>query len=244
MKKCPYCGAQMNDDSLFCTECGIQIPQGIVCPHCGASIGENDAFCQNCGKRVDDSPSTDISNITHNKCPYCGASVNEGDVFCENCGRNLIDGSYANNSIINEQIQEDEEEPRRNSIPYVLGAIAIIAICGGGWWYYNSSKAPQSNIEATVAEAVDADSVDADSVAAEAVEEDFAVDTLTSDFPPMEQALNAYEPILDKYIAKGESNNHYEEYYFLHDVTGDGIPEFQCRSCTSSQQAGKCKPMV
>ena len=41
----------------------------------------------------------------------------------------------------------------------------------------------------------------------------------------MEQALNAYEPILDKYIAKGESNNHYEEYYFLHDVTGDGIPE-------------------
>ena len=65
----------------------------------------------------------------------------------------------------------------------------------------------------------------AEETAAEAVEEEFAADTLASDIPPMEQALNAYEPILDKYIAKGESNNHYEEYYFLHDVTGDGIPE-------------------
>ena len=356
MKKCPYCGAQMNDDSLFCAECGKPFPQSNVCPHCGASMNEGDTFCQNCGKKLNELPSNvtdstlrkchfcgaeindgdafcqscgqvlrpsfpdliehkanfnsglnsiggkiiitptqlifrahainfgnlndriyEIKDITGykkgvltflyisfsngkdikltvwnkdeiinqleerrralicnseivnptqcNVCPHCGASMNDGDAFCGNCGRNLIDGSYANNSIINEQIQEDEEEPRRNWIPYVLGAIAIIAICGGGWWYYNSSKAPQSNNEAAVAEAVDADSVDADSVAAEAVEEDFAADTLASDIPPMEQALNAYEPILDKYIAKGESNNHYEEYYFLHDVTGDGIPE-------------------
>lgn len=57
MKKCPFCGAQMNDDSLFCTECGKQIPQGIVCPHCGASVNEGDVFCQNCGKSINESPS-------------------------------------------------------------------------------------------------------------------------------------------------------------------------------------------
>ena len=50
MKKCPYCGAQMNDDCLFCTECGKPIPQGSFCPHCGASMNVGAAFCQNCGK--------------------------------------------------------------------------------------------------------------------------------------------------------------------------------------------------
>lgn len=57
MINCPSCGAQINDDSLFCTECGKPIPQGNVCPHCGASVNEGDTFCQNCGKNIKESPS-------------------------------------------------------------------------------------------------------------------------------------------------------------------------------------------
>ena len=60
MEKCPNCGAQVKDDSLFCTECGKPIPQGCVCPHCGASINEGDVFCQNCGKSINESPSEEI----------------------------------------------------------------------------------------------------------------------------------------------------------------------------------------
>ena len=56
MKKCPYCGAQVKDDCLFCTECGKPIPQGYVCPHCGASVNNGDAFCQNCGKKIEEHP--------------------------------------------------------------------------------------------------------------------------------------------------------------------------------------------
>lgn len=56
MKKCPNCGAQMSDDSLFCTECGKPIPQENVCPHCGAQVNENDAFCQHCGKSLSEPP--------------------------------------------------------------------------------------------------------------------------------------------------------------------------------------------
>lgn len=50
MKQCPYCGVQLNDDSLFCTECGKPLPQINVCPHCGAPMNDGDSFCQSCGK--------------------------------------------------------------------------------------------------------------------------------------------------------------------------------------------------
>lgn len=52
MKRCPYCGAELNDESHFCTECGKELPKGNICPHCGASVNGGDAFCTNCGKSV------------------------------------------------------------------------------------------------------------------------------------------------------------------------------------------------
>lgn len=42
---------------------------------------------------------------------------------------------------------------------------------------------------------------------------------------PIQEVKKAYTQVLNKYIANGESNDHWEEYYFLHDVTGDDIPE-------------------
>lgn len=56
MKKCPFCGTQITDDSRFCTECGKEYPQGNVCPHCGVSVNEGDAFCYNCGKSLKEAP--------------------------------------------------------------------------------------------------------------------------------------------------------------------------------------------
>ena len=91
MKKCPFCGAELNDDNLFCSECGKSIPQGSVCPHCGASLNEGDVFCQSCGKRVDEILSTEMSETMQKKCHYCGTLINEGDVFCESCGKKVDD---------------------------------------------------------------------------------------------------------------------------------------------------------
>ena len=56
MNKCPYCGAQLADDSRFCTECGKEYPQGIFCPHCGVSVNVGDAYCYNCGKSLKEAP--------------------------------------------------------------------------------------------------------------------------------------------------------------------------------------------
>ena len=60
MKLCPNCGAQITDDSRFCSECGKEIPQPNVCPHCGASVGDGDVFCYNCGKSLNESSSEPI----------------------------------------------------------------------------------------------------------------------------------------------------------------------------------------
>lgn len=91
MKKCPFCGAELKDDSLFCTECGKELPKGIECPHCGASVNEGDVFCTECGKRIDEVPQATSSEPTKPKCPHCGAYINEGDVFCTECGKKIED---------------------------------------------------------------------------------------------------------------------------------------------------------
>ena len=195
MKKCPYCGAQMNDDSLFCTECGKQIPQGSVCPHCGASVNEGDAFCQSCGKRIDE-PSAEVSEKAMEKCPYCGALVNDGDVFCENCGRNLADGSigFIPNEVI-PQTYEAEESTSKKIIPIILGVLGM-AIIGGGLWYWssnngNSKITPSTStiiqkgdsINGAVTAATDTDSIEevVDSIIDEVYYEEFAADTVAAD---------------------------------------------------------------
>lgn len=54
MKQCPYCNAQMADDSKFCGECGKEFPQGNTCPHCGAMVNEGDIYCEDCGRNLKD----------------------------------------------------------------------------------------------------------------------------------------------------------------------------------------------
>ena len=60
MKKCPFCGAELNDDNLFCTECGKEFPKGVLCPHCGTSVNEGDVFCTKCGKSITGNESEDM----------------------------------------------------------------------------------------------------------------------------------------------------------------------------------------
>ena len=101
-----------------------------TCKYCGVQIADDCRFCTECGKEI---PQSTV-------CPHCGARVYDGDVYCENCGRNLADGSYASTNNISDEIQEEEESPIKKYLPYILGAIALIAICGGGWWYWDYSN--------------------------------------------------------------------------------------------------------
>lgn len=143
MKKCSNCGAQIIDDSLFCTECGKPIPQGSVCPHCGASVNEGDTFCQNCGKRVDEISSTEISNIIQKKCPNCGEAINDSDMFCQSCGTPLNGVSTPQSSFQSTPLYDEVAPPtdyKKIIISIVIGLV-VLALIGGGWYGYKEYSA-------------------------------------------------------------------------------------------------------
>lgn len=53
---CKYCGAQLNEDALFCSNCGAKVESKDVlrCPNCGAERQSDDLFCENCGIKFED----------------------------------------------------------------------------------------------------------------------------------------------------------------------------------------------
>ena len=50
--RCSNCGAPVDADSKFCTNCGAKFEPKTKCPKCGAPIGEGDTFCTNCGNKL------------------------------------------------------------------------------------------------------------------------------------------------------------------------------------------------
>jgi len=68
MDECPKCGNKVQEDAIFCDQCGTRLvgaeapagaqepeqvaaqeAQGIVCPGCGATNTPGEMFCDNCG---------------------------------------------------------------------------------------------------------------------------------------------------------------------------------------------------
>ena len=86
MKRCPYCSAQIADDSLFCEVCGKKQPQGRVCNECGMPVNDGDVFCGNCGHKIGEEVK---AAPVGKKCPHCGGAVEEEDVFCQTCGKKM-----------------------------------------------------------------------------------------------------------------------------------------------------------
>ena len=149
MKKCPFCGAELNDDCLFCTECGKELPKGNACPHCGAHTNDDDVFCQNCDKKIDEVPLKAEESLNNkSKCPNCGATINDGTMFCHSCGRKI--GKPSTETIQNVINTEDdiphlstdisETSGKRKIVFPIVVFLVLIALLGVGWYYWNSDK--------------------------------------------------------------------------------------------------------
>lgn len=93
MKKCETCGAQTQDDQLFCSECGSplaneqqpdataenQPPNLIHCTNCGQSMASDAPACPACG-----SPNEAAAELVH--CTSCGQSMAADAPVCPACG--------------------------------------------------------------------------------------------------------------------------------------------------------------
>ena len=51
--KCMNCGATVEDDELFCGECGAKIVRVQICPNCNAEIALGKKFCTKCGTKLE-----------------------------------------------------------------------------------------------------------------------------------------------------------------------------------------------
>lgn len=69
MKNCIKCGYELNDNSEFCTQCGISQPQNVLkkCNNCGSDLTANDVFCKSCGNAINSQNSSDNNVNYENK---------------------------------------------------------------------------------------------------------------------------------------------------------------------------------
>lgn len=63
MKVCNFCGAPLDDDALFCANCGKKLENlGKRCPKCGTVVMDDSVFCAKCGARLDEQVVTPIES--------------------------------------------------------------------------------------------------------------------------------------------------------------------------------------
>ncbi len=94
MKYCENCGAPLDDDSIFCAECGTKTeqenfaliaPMGY-CAECGAPFDAGDEFCEECGAKTEQADSLSKPSVPIGYCAECGTPYDVGDEFCAECG--------------------------------------------------------------------------------------------------------------------------------------------------------------
>ena len=90
MKKCSKCGTQMDDDFMFCPNCGYEYDKKNICPHCNKEVKDDNRFCPYCGGKIKEDKI----------CPNCGKANDSENNFCDVCGYNF---NYNNNIVTNNQ---------------------------------------------------------------------------------------------------------------------------------------------
>lgn len=141
MKKCPSCNAIMEDDALFCGECGTKFeveevadqveettaPQEKKCIHCGEVIESDSFFCPFCGKTqdVEEEQKEEPHKITKDS---------------ESSQTDDIESPQPEQPVYYE---EDE-----SSKTWIWVLLALLIAAGAGWYFFKDTEntKPDNNI--------------------------------------------------------------------------------------------------
>jgi predicted nucleic acid-binding Zn ribbon protein len=125
MKECKYCGAPLDEDSQFCTNCGKKVePQGKTCPQCGAEVEDDSVFCAKCGLKLD------------------------GQIVAPIDSQQRVTPSTPLQE--EEEVAYEWEEEKDRTWWYVIGGIVVAAIlvfCGYYLYTHNNRSVSAPNVE-------------------------------------------------------------------------------------------------
>lgn len=149
MKQCLNCKTSLEDDELFCHECGAKqeiedgaaqneetaTPQEEKCIHCGKAIEAGSAFCPFCGK-----PQT-VENV----------KSEEQKEKAKEDERPKAEEASVQEEPVEQTTYEWEEESKSKKWIWILLVVLLVGI---GAWYYLSQDGSSSESEQNLAEAV------------------------------------------------------------------------------------------
>ena len=166
MKECINCKATLEDDELFCHDCGTKqvieqpevqaeeqtVPEEVRCSHCGETIEEDSLFCPYCGKPqdVEETKSEEPEPKQEEPRP-------EKPQIKEKPKMEESPKEEPKTNEPQQEVSQPEEEPtyeyeeEKKSKTWLWFLLALLIAGGAGWYYFmndSSTEAVGENVEA------------------------------------------------------------------------------------------------
>lgn len=131
MKECPKCKAMMEDDALFCGECGTKFDI------------------------VDTEPNAEEQPVIGEKyCIHCGKAMEADSLYCPHCGKpqevEAATSEAPKEQKKEEGPQQDDEptyefEEEKKSKKWIWVLLVLVCLGAGAWFYFGSGLFEQSS---------------------------------------------------------------------------------------------------
>lgn len=134
MRKCAHCNLDAEEDAVFCTSCGQQLPKQKRCIKCGKSIDEDCDWCVFCGtKQVVEANDEDIY-IPQKECIQCNAE-----------------------QAVEVEATEEEHsiQPKKSrKTTLVISILLILCLIGGGIFFFRAKQISELDREQLLADSI------------------------------------------------------------------------------------------
>lgn len=181
MKECPNCKTVLEDDEIFCHECGAKQEveevaqteetkigaEGKKCIHCGETIEADNMFCPFCGKPQEKKEQEEEAQ---------NEPINEGPAQ-EEPKEEKPTSQEVKPEVTKEEPTYEEE---KSSKKWLWILLALLIVGAGGWYFYSNSGWSDDRVAREEA-------IDTDSIPMPDEQEEYTEETPTSEIGFLEQ---------------------------------------------------------